>query len=124
MKLGVPAGLISMFALLPWNRRLLRKAGNGTTFAARRRQAKDPISMFPSASSGCPAWTRKVSTVSESDTRVLAWNYLWDRVLRGLLPANLEVWHEGKCGRCGRKLTVPESIERGIGPECERLMAA
>lgn len=30
----------------------------------------------------------------------------------------LEIWHEGKCARCGRKLTVPESIERGIGPEC------
>ena len=34
------------------------------------------------------------------------------------LPDSLEIWHEGKCGRCGRKLTVPESIERGIGPEC------
>jgi len=31
---------------------------------------------------------------------------------------NLEFWHEGKCGRCGRKLTVPESIARGLGPEC------
>ena len=30
--------------------------------------------------------------------------------------------HEGRCGRCGRPLTVPESIDRGIGPECwERL---
>ena len=28
------------------------------------------------------------------------------------------IWHEGKCGRCGRKLTVPSSIEAGIGPEC------
>jgi hypothetical protein len=26
--------------------------------------------------------------------------------------------HEGRCGRCGRKLTVPESIAMGIGPEC------
>jgi hypothetical protein len=26
--------------------------------------------------------------------------------------------HEGKCGRCGRKLTVPSSIDNGIGPEC------
>ena len=34
------------------------------------------------------------------------------------LPASVEFWHEGKCGRCGRKLTVPESIARGIGPEC------
>ena len=33
-------------------------------------------------------------------------------------PAELEVWHEGRCGRCGRTLTVPESIARGIGPEC------
>lgn len=29
-----------------------------------------------------------------------------------------EIWHEGKCGRCGRKLTVPSSIEAGIGPDC------
>jgi hypothetical protein len=30
----------------------------------------------------------------------------------------LEFWHEGRCGRCGRKLTVPESIASGMGPEC------
>jgi hypothetical protein len=34
---------------------------------------------------------------------------------------NLEVWHEGKCCRCGRTLTVPESIEDGIGPECKKV---
>lgn len=32
--------------------------------------------------------------------------------------SQLEVWHEGRCGRCGRKLTVPESVEAGFGPEC------
>ena len=26
---------------------------------------------------------------------------------------------ERHCRRCNRKLTVPESIEKGIGPECE-----
>jgi len=26
--------------------------------------------------------------------------------------------HCGKCARCGRMLTDPESIERGIGPVC------
>lgn len=31
-----------------------------------------------------------------------------------------EVYHEGRCGRCGRRLTVPESIESGFGPECIR----
>jgi hypothetical protein len=30
----------------------------------------------------------------------------------------VEFWHEGKCGRCNRKLTVPSSIESGFGPEC------
>lgn len=30
----------------------------------------------------------------------------------------VRVLHEGKCGRCGRKLTVPESIDTGLGPEC------
>ena len=30
----------------------------------------------------------------------------------------VQVWHEGRCGCCGRPLTVPESIARGIGPVC------
>lgn len=30
----------------------------------------------------------------------------------------LVVYHEGRCGRCGLRLTVPESIESGFGPEC------
>lgn len=30
----------------------------------------------------------------------------------------VEVWHEGRCGRCNRLLTVPQSIAQGFGPEC------
>ena len=30
----------------------------------------------------------------------------------------IEVWHSGVCGRCGRELTDPESIARGLGPTC------
>ena len=30
----------------------------------------------------------------------------------------VEVAHAGKCMRCGRKLTHPQSIESGFGPEC------
>lgn len=29
-----------------------------------------------------------------------------------------EFWHVGTCGRCGRDLTDPESIARGLGPVC------
>ena len=39
------------------------------------------------------------------------------------LPAGYSVQHEGKCGRCGRMLTTPESISIGIGPICVRKMA-
>lgn len=38
--------------------------------------------------------------------------------LSPMIQAGFNVHHEGKCGRCGRRLTVPESIETGIGPEC------
>jgi hypothetical protein len=33
-------------------------------------------------------------------------------------PAPAEIYHEGCCGRCGRRLTTPESIETGLGPIC------
>lgn len=36
----------------------------------------------------------------------------------GTLTEQAEFWHEGRCGRCGRLLTDPESIARGIGPVC------
>lgn len=39
------------------------------------------------------------------------------------IPSSLEVWHDGRCGRCGRHLTVPESVARGIGPDCAGQMA-
>lgn len=31
---------------------------------------------------------------------------------------SVEVWHDGRCGRCGRPLTVPESVASGLGPIC------
>lgn len=34
------------------------------------------------------------------------------------LPTGYSIVHEGKCCRCGRTLTTPESIERSFGPEC------
>jgi hypothetical protein len=34
------------------------------------------------------------------------------------LMEDADWWHEGVCGRCGRRLTVPTSIETGFGPDC------
>lgn len=38
------------------------------------------------------------------------------------IPEGYKIQHEGKCCRCGRKLTVPESIESGWGPECIKFL--
>jgi hypothetical protein len=48
----------------------------------------------------------------------VAFEFAWKALLRGEIPTGLEIWHEGRCGRCGRKLTVPTSVARGFGPEC------
>lgn len=53
--------------------------------------------------------------------RAFAW--AWQQIVSagirgGALPEQLEIWHEGRCGRCARKLTVPSSVASGFGPEC------
>lgn len=35
-----------------------------------------------------------------------------------MIPDGYHIEHAGRCGKCGRQLTDPESIQRGIGPEC------
>ena len=49
---------------------------------------------------------------------VVAINWFTNRVAITDALEKVEFWHEGVCGACGRTLTVPESIERGIGPKC------
>ena len=38
------------------------------------------------------------------------------------IPKGYSIQHEGRCCRCGRVLTTPESILHGIGPECFKKM--
>lgn len=59
------------------------------------------------------------SWTSSEAPSVIAFGWFARTVLFGQKAfEKLEVWHEGCCGRCGRRLTVPESIETGMGPEC------
>lgn len=61
----------------------------------------------------------KASRMTEESVpvKVLAWalkHALGDKIL----PAGYAIRHQGTCGCCGRTLTHPESLTRGIGPEC------
>jgi len=49
-----------------------------------------------------------------------AFDWFWQNMRHADCFDLIECWHEGRCGHCNRKLTVPESIERGIGPECAK----
>ncbi len=51
-----------------------------------------------------------------------AFAWFWVQLKLGRLSDKMEFWHEGRCGRCGRTLTVPSSVEAGIGPECAGAM--
>lgn len=60
----------------------------------------------------------KASKLTCDSVPVRAWNYVAAHLAQGALPADAELMHEGACGACGRPLTTPESIQRGIGPIC------
>jgi len=46
-----------------------------------------------------------------------AFQWAWAN-LEGAMAERFELWHSGRCARCHRELTDPESIERGLGPVC------
>lgn len=64
------------------------------------------------------------SRIAPSAPSVRAFVWAWGKIEALTVPAALEVWHEGRCGRCGRLLTVPESVASGLGPECAGKVAA
>jgi hypothetical protein len=63
-------------------------------------------------------WHGRRSKVSSTAPSAAGFKWTWERLVKGRMPEQLEVWHEARCGRCHRKLTVPESIKTGMGPEC------
>ena len=79
--------------------------------------------LFPSQSGW---WTYRHSAKSRigfNAGSVAAFSYLMRvTTLAKEIPPELEVWHEGRCGRCNRKLTVPGSIEIGFGPDCAEIL--
>lgn len=61
----------------------------------------------------------KKSSIGAEAVSARAWLWLWCSLIVGkVFPEGVQFWHEGRCGRCGRTLTDPESISRGLGPIC------
>ena len=58
------------------------------------------------------------SKVPDTAPSARAFAWVWRYLAAGEMPPNVEIWHEGRCGRCARALTVPESIATGLGPVC------
>jgi len=52
-------------------------------------------------------------------TPVQVFNWVMKLIEKNItVPENYFIEHNGHCGRCGRKLTTPESIKSGLGPIC------
>jgi uncharacterized protein DUF6011 len=64
----------------------------------------------------------KRSKVSQDALSAKAFAWIWKHLSAGHLPPECEIWHDGRCSRCRRQLTVPESLASGLGPECARKM--
>ena len=78
-----------------------------------------------------PDWKTKVPTfrttakskVTMQSQVVMVFSRVLELLLQGKLPKGLEIWHEGRCARCHRKLTDAQSIADGFGPICIKLSA-
>ncbi len=55
---------------------------------------------------------------------VVTWMWLLKNIERLEAFSKLAIYHEGHCCKCGLPLTVPESIDSGIGPECQKRVYA
>jgi Family of unknown function (DUF6011) len=60
----------------------------------------------------------KKSTVDNRAPSFRGFQYMLHYINKEEMPQQMLIYHEGRCGRCNRKLTVPESIESGFGLEC------
>jgi len=102
----------------------------GNRFTFKLKLAKNSNIFFISVLSGPEQWSYlgtcieghykhgKKSTVSLEAQSTRVFTYMLNKLKIDNLPDFLEVWHEGYCGKCGRRLTVPSSILNGLGPEC------
>lgn len=63
-------------------------------------------------------FTTRASKLPKDSAPLKAIGWTLSNLRKERIPDGLEIWHEGRCGRCGRRLSTTDSIEAGFGPEC------
>jgi hypothetical protein len=58
------------------------------------------------------------SRIARDAPSAVAFAWVWRKLVAGEMHPELAVYHEGRCGACGRRLTDPLSISRGMGSSC------
>jgi len=114
----------------------LQSERTGGHFTYRVRKAKEGETWFVSVLTGTDQYrymgilagarlmfrhTFKAQVAADSPS-FRGFAYFWNHMSADRLAPHMKVRHEGRCGRCGRPLTHPESIDLGIGPECATKM--
>jgi hypothetical protein len=62
---------------------------------------------------------KKDGILNIGDQKIKVFEWLLDTFLNNQDKYPMvKVYHHGKCGSCGKKLTTPNSIKSGIGPVC------
>lgn len=102
----------------------------GNRFTYKVKQSKDSNLFFVSVLTNPDVYTYigtcvegnynhgKKSIITKDAQSVKVFEFMINRLKLNNLPDFLEVWHEGFCGKCGKRLTVPSSILNGLGPDC------
>jgi len=65
----------------------------------------------------------KKSQIKPDSLSCVAFKYFFDRIVRNHIDPQMKFFHMNLCGKCGRTLTTPESVELGIGPVCAGRMS-
>lgn len=128
-------GDVLTFALAGNARLTIVSRATGTRFSYRLRATEDGKGTFVGVLTAPDMYTylgfirdhefkrTAKSKIGEDAPSCKAFTFFWRHLIeRHRIHDGIEVWHEGHCGRCGRTLTVPESIQRGIGPDCAQQM--
>jgi hypothetical protein len=64
----------------------------------------------------------KNSKIKEEATSYKAFSFFFNLLMNNKIHPEMIVYHRGICSVCGRALTTPDSLVRGIGPICEGRM--